>query len=98
MRPDNPVPAAQYLRMSTEHQQYSLDNHAAAISRYADLNNFSVTYTYRDAGKSGLVFKERPGLCNLLNEVIHGDAPYKAILVYDVSRWGRFQDSDESAH
>ena len=22
---------------------------------------------------------------------------FKAILVYDVSRWGRFQDSDESA-
>ena len=27
-----------------------------------------------------------------------GAASYKAILVYDVSRWGRFQDTDESAH
>ena len=25
-------------------------------------------------------------------------AEYKAILVYDVSRWGRFQDADEAAH
>ncbi len=29
------LPAAQYLRMSTEHQQYSLQNQAAAIQRYA---------------------------------------------------------------
>jgi DNA invertase Pin-like site-specific DNA recombinase len=98
MQAKNRVPAAQYLRMSTEHQQYSLDNQAATISRYADLNTFAVTHTYRDHGKSGLVLKKRQGLCKLLNDVIHGNPPYKAILVYDVSRWGRFQDSDESAH
>lgn len=28
------VPAAQYLRMSTDHQQYSLDNQADAIAPY----------------------------------------------------------------
>ena len=27
------VPAAQYLRMSTEHQQYSLENQSTAIRR-----------------------------------------------------------------
>jgi DNA invertase Pin-like site-specific DNA recombinase len=26
------------------------------------------------------------------------DVAYRAILVYDVSRWGRFQDTDEGAH
>jgi DNA invertase Pin-like site-specific DNA recombinase len=92
------VPAAQYLRMSTEHQQYSMQNQAAAIDEYAKQNNFIVTQTYQDAGKSGLIFKQRRGLCALLNEVIHGEPPFKAILVYDVSRWGRFQDSDEAAH
>jgi DNA invertase Pin-like site-specific DNA recombinase len=34
----------------------------------------------------------------LLKDVINGNASYKAILVYDVSRWGRFQDADEAAH
>jgi hypothetical protein len=29
------VPAAQYLRMSTEHQQYSFENHSTAIQKYA---------------------------------------------------------------
>src|SRR6266567_1551964 len=46
----------------------------------------------------GLVLRLRGGLRQLLQDVVAGTAPYKAILVYDVSRWGRFQDTDESAH
>ena len=34
------VPVAQYLRMSTEHQQYSLENQAAAIQKYAEARDF----------------------------------------------------------
>ena len=32
-----------------------------------------------------------------MDDVLGGRADYKAILVFDVSRWGRFQDSDEAA-
>ena len=94
-----PVPAAQYLRMSTEHQQYSLDNRSAAIQKYAECHGFTVVRTYSDPAKSGLSFKDRRGLCDLLQDVTGDNTPdYKAILVYDVSRWGRFQDTDEAAH
>lgn len=92
------VPVAQYLRMSTEHQQYSLENQAAAIEKYAGDQSFQVVRTYSDAAKSGLVLRRRAGLRQLLQDVASGNATYRAILVYDVSRWGRFQDSDESAH
>lgn len=92
------VPAAQYLRMSTEHQQYSLENQSAAIQKYADSHGFEVVLTYSDAAKSGLVLRPRAGLRQLLQDVVAGTAPCRAILVYDVSRWGRFQDTDESAH
>ena len=92
------IPVAQYLRMSTEHQQYSLENQAAAIQKYAEERNFQIVCTYSDAGKSGLVLKRRAGLSQLLQDVASGNAGYRAILVYDVSRWGRFQDADESAH
>jgi len=94
----NFVPVAQYLRMSTEHQQYSLENQAAAIQNYAEAHAFQVVHTYPDAAKSGLVLKHRPGLKQLLQDVASGNARYRAILVYDISRWGRFQDADESAH
>jgi DNA invertase Pin-like site-specific DNA recombinase len=90
-------PAAQYLRMSTEHQQYSLQNQSAAIQTYAAARGFQIVCTYSDAGKSGLVLQCRPGLQQLLRDVV-GSPPYRAILVYDVTRWGRFQDSDEAAH
>jgi DNA invertase Pin-like site-specific DNA recombinase len=84
--------------MSTEHQQFSLVNQAAAIAQYAEQNGFVVVRTYTDPGRSGLWVRNRPGLTALLQDVVHGRKEYKAILVYDVSRWGRFQDTDEAAH
>ncbi len=93
-----PIPAAQYLRMSTEHQQYSLENQSFAIKKYAACNGFEVVYTYSDAAKSGVVLRRRSGLRDLLRDVVAGTAHYRVILVYDVSRWGRFQDTDEAAH
>ncbi|MGA7793650.1 MAG: recombinase family protein [Candidatus Acidiferrales bacterium] len=51
------IPAAQYLRMSTEHQQYSLENQSSAIQKYAESKGFEVVRTYSDTAKSGLVLK-----------------------------------------
>ena len=90
------IPAAQYLRMSTEHQQYSLENQYLAIQKYAESHGFEVVRTYSDTAKSGLVLRRRAGLQQLLKDVVGGTSGYRAILVYDVSRWGRFQDTDES--
>jgi DNA invertase Pin-like site-specific DNA recombinase len=91
------VAAAVYLRMSTEHQQYSIENQSGLIRRYADAHGFSILHTYSDPAKSGLILKNRPGLRQLLQDVVTKPC-FKIILVYDVSRWGRFQDTDESAH
>ncbi len=95
---DNSIPAAQYLRMSTDHQQYSLDNQADAIARYAAEHSFSIVKTYCDAAKSGLRLKNRLGLRQLLKDVVEQNRAFQAVLVFDVSRWGRFQDADEAAH
>ena len=92
------IPAAQYLGMSTEHQQYSMDNQAEAIRRYAEGHGFAVVKIYADPGKSGLMLKQRTGLNQLLQDVVGGTRDYMEILVYDVSRWGRCQDADEAAH
>jgi DNA invertase Pin-like site-specific DNA recombinase len=92
------VPAAQYLRVSTERQEYSLDCQSARIAQYAQENGFAVCKTYRDEAKSGLEIGRRTGLSQLLQDVVGGKPSYKAVLVYDVSRWGRFQDPDEAAH
>lgn len=91
------VRAAEYVRMSTEHQKYSTDNQSTAIQRYAEQRGFEVVRTYTDAGKSGLNLGGRQALQSLLADVESGRADFDALLVYDVSRWGRFQDPDEAA-
>lgn len=92
------VPAAQYVRMSDEAQEFSIENQKAAIQEYAARHGFLIVKTYADAGKSGVIIKNRPALRDLLTDVVSGNTGYKAILVYDVSRWGRFPNNDEAAH
>ena len=99
-RSENPPPkrAAEYVRMSTEHQKYSTDNQAAEIRAYAERRGFEIVRTYADEGKSGLRIDGRSSLQKLFSDIDSGNADFEAILVYDVSRWGRFQDPDEAAH
>lgn len=90
--------AAQYLRMSTDQQRYSLANQTELIRVYAERHGFTVVKSYEDAGRSGVTTARRDGLKRLLQDVVAGSQPYATILVVDVSRWGRYQNPDEGAH
>lgn len=92
------TPAAAYIRMSTDLQKYSMENQLATIRQYAAERGFEIVHIYEDAGRSGLRFDQMDGLKQLLGDVERGNASFKVILVYDISRWGRFQNNDESAH
>jgi DNA invertase Pin-like site-specific DNA recombinase len=89
--------AVQYLRMSTEHQRYSLENQRLRIAEYAKQNGYDIVETYMDAGRSGLTLRERRELNRLLRDVTDPARQFSTILVLDVSRWGRFQNPDQSA-
>jgi len=93
-----PTAAAEYVRMSTDHQQYSTANQSQAIREYAARHGLRIEKTYEDSGKSGLNLDDRDALKQLIEDVQNGTAEFTVILVYDVSRWGRFQDADESAY
>jgi DNA invertase Pin-like site-specific DNA recombinase len=95
---DKPVRAAQYVRMSTEHQKYSTENQAEILQQYAAQRGLEIVRTYADEGKSGLRLDGRDALKRLIEDVENRKADFTTILVYDVSRWGRFQDADESAY
>jgi DNA invertase Pin-like site-specific DNA recombinase len=92
------ISAAIYVRASTDHQQYSTANQADILLKYAANRGFDVVRSYADDGRSGLDLHGRPALRQLLQDVLAAQRPFEALLVYDVSRWGRFQDTDESAH
>ena len=81
-----PFRAALYVRMSTEHQQYSPEN------------QFGNSPSVFGSRQSGLNIAGREGLNQLMSEAENKQANFSALLVYDVSRGGRFQDVDESAY
>ncbi len=90
--------ACAYVRMSTEHQQYSTNNQMDIILEYARMRGMEIVRTYSDEGKSGLNIQGRDSLARMISDVQSGTTDFTEILVYDVSRWGRFQDADESAY
>jgi DNA invertase Pin-like site-specific DNA recombinase len=90
--------AALYVRTATEHPQYSTDTQSAKIRDYASKRGIVIVKTYADEGKSGLSIFGRMGFQKLLSDVDSGRADFNLILVYDISRWGRFLDPDEGAY
>ncbi|QDW41895.1 recombinase family protein [Bradyrhizobium sp. KBS0727] len=84
--------------MSTDHQKYSTENQSDAIKQYAEARGIKIVRTYTDAGKSGLKIEGRDALRQLIEDVQAGSINFTLVLVYDISRWGRFQDADESAY
>ncbi len=83
--------------MSTEHQEYSTQNQIAAIKRYAAENDMEIVATYSDEARSGLRLENRPGMRQMLDDAKREESGFDTILVYDITRWGRFQNPDQSA-
>ena len=82
------IQAAEYVRMSTD----------AAIQRFADAHGITIVRFFVDAGISGVGIQGRDALQDLLRIVESKQVDFSTILVYDVSRWGRFQEPDEGAY
>lgn len=76
----------------------STENQADAIRQYAATRGIEIVRTYADAGKSCLKIEGRDALKQLIDDVQSGATDFTMVLVYDASRWGRFQDADESAY
>ena len=68
------------------------------LREFAKRRGLEIVKEYSDEGKSGLNIQGRDSLSQMIRDVEEGRAQYSHILVYDVSRWGRFQDADESAY
>jgi DNA invertase Pin-like site-specific DNA recombinase len=47
------IPVAAYVRMSTEHQQYSTENQLDRITEFAARRGMEIVRVYADEGKSG---------------------------------------------
>ena len=88
---------ALYLRRSTneELQADSLRVQRSLGEEYAKANGHDITAIYEDSA-SGRSIEHRGDFRRLIATVKRG-APFEAVLVQNVSRWGRFENTDESA-
>jgi len=73
--------AAVYVRMSTEHQQYSTSNQMDVIKEFAKRRGLAIVKEYSDEGKSGLNIQGRDSLARMITDVTEGHAQYSCILV-----------------
>jgi Resolvase, N terminal domain len=83
----NPVPAAQYVRMSDEGQPYSIENQKAANAEYASRNGFVIVKTYADVGRSGVIAKNR-----IASSIVDGCYQRRSVISHSpvsrpVARW-----------
>ncbi len=92
------INAAQYLRASTSAQDFSTHVQDLGNRAYAELNDMVIVKTYRDEARSGVTISRRQDMQQLMLDVQDKERGFDVLLVRDVTRWGRFQDVDESAY
>jgi DNA invertase Pin-like site-specific DNA recombinase len=92
---------AYYRHSAEDKQEQSVPLQREYGNAFGAQYGIEIIHDEADEGKSGLLGPEhRPGFKRLLeNWIENPDAPqFDYVLVYDESRWGRFQNPDEAAH
>ena len=92
------IPAVQYLRMSTDKQEYSIDHQKDHNGKFAVQHGFGIIHDYIEPGISGVTADDRPQFLRMLDDLSSGRVRCKAVLIYDMSRFGRFQLPTESMY
>jgi DNA invertase Pin-like site-specific DNA recombinase len=82
--------------MSSEPQDCSVPFQQEWNRTFADKHGMQIITTYVDEARSGVTIRHRHQFKRMLEDVRCERPQWKAILCYDVTRWGRFQDSDEA--
>ncbi len=90
---------AYYRHSAEDKQENSVPIQRQHTQKLTGENNVELLHEEADEGKSGLL-AARPGFERLFKDwILNPDAPYfEYVFVYDVSRWGRFQDPDEAGY
>ena len=97
-RPDAESTAIAYYRHSSNiGQENSVEIQQDNVRQFAQKHGVRIIHEFADRGKSGLNAEGRPEFQELIHWV-QNRSDFRFILVLDVTRWGRFQDTDLSAH
>lgn len=90
------VPAAGYIRMSTDRQEDSPERQRVEINSLAKREGYRIVCWYEDHGKTGTKSANRPQFQKLLVDASRGE--FKAVLVHEASRLSRESLFDVVGH
>jgi DNA invertase Pin-like site-specific DNA recombinase len=82
------IPAAGYLRMSSDKQETSIDDQRSELIAYAAKHGYQIVTWYSDEGISGWKNKQRHGFHRLIADAAEGT--FRVVLCWDQSRFSRF--------
>jgi DNA invertase Pin-like site-specific DNA recombinase len=88
---------AYYRHSAQDRQENSIPLQREQVRQWADKNGIEVIREFSDHGKSGLSTENRDEFMEMMERWVKGPDDFEYVLVLDVSRWGRFQDTDLSA-
>lgn len=90
---------AYYRHSAQDRQENSVEIQKEQVCKFAAENGIQIIREFADKGKSGLSVEGRAEFSEMLHEYVEGGKEeFDYVLVLDVSRWGRFQETDLSAY
>jgi len=90
---------AYYRHSAQDRQENSVEIQQDQVRQFALEHDIEIIHEFADKGKSGLSTEGRDGFNVMINDYVQGGKElFDFVLVLDVSRWGRYQDTDLSAY
>ncbi len=88
---------AYYRHSAQDRQENSISLQQEQVRSWASEHGIEIIKEFADHGKSGLSTADRDAFIDMIENWVKRRQDFEYILLLDVSRWGRFQDTDISA-
>jgi DNA invertase Pin-like site-specific DNA recombinase len=89
---------AYYRHSAQDRQENSIPIQRDRVSKFAREHGIEIIREFADYGKSGLSTEGREDFKKIMEMIVDTSKEFEYVLVLDMSRWGRYQDIDLSAH
>jgi DNA invertase Pin-like site-specific DNA recombinase len=90
---------AYYRHSAQDRQENSVEIQQDQVRKFAAENGIEIIREFADKGKSGLSVEGRDEFNEMIHDYVEQEKEqFQFVLVLDVSRWGRFQETDLSAY
>lgn len=97
-KPTDKKGVAYYRHSAQDRQENSIPIQRDRVKKFAAEHGIEIIREFADHGKSGLSTEGREDFKRIMEMIVDPSKEFDYVLVLDMSRWGRYQDIDLSAH